>query len=129
MAVTAEQLARGLYTVLQHEPKHQQKALHEFVAMVEEQGLMNLLPHVVRYLEYYLERDQKREQVHITLARKHDDHVLQAIVKRVETEGKPEVIVSIDESIGGGFIAQHNNVVYDGSVKGQLQRVKAELAK
>lgn len=129
MAISAQELAKGLLETLQAQPKHQTKIAHEFVSMMEEQGLVSLLPQVVSYLEYYAGVREREKELHITVAHKPDKQALEGIIKSIKGEQVPDPVVHVDESLVGGFVAEHENIVYDGSVKNQLNQVTQWLTK
>ncbi len=69
--------------------------------------------------------------VQITTAGAPSREELDAITKSMEAHlgSKVKVHAQIDESILGGVVAQVGSIVYDGSVRGRLARLREELVK
>ena len=127
MAISAQQLAKSLFAALNDNPDNQRKITKAFFDFVDEKKLLPLLPYVVDSLERMQKVDKDRITLKITLQKKHSQLVIDQIKKKIKTPDNVDVNVDIDESIRGGFIAQYDNVVYDGSVATQLGKAEKKL--
>ncbi len=70
----------------------------------------------------------KKEEVQLVLARKHSDGLIGEIGEAIKQKiGKePNITVSIDESIIGGFVVHTKKFIVDCSIKNSLGRLAAQ---
>ncbi len=125
MALTSQQLGTGLWQALQAEGADAAAITKAFLTMIEEQRLVALLPHVVKQLQFLHAQHTKQHTLRITVARKQSDAVIDELTKKIGTVAAVET--TEDESLIGGFVAQYNNKVYDGSVATQLRKAEQIL--
>jgi len=123
--VTSKNLAL-LISVLDKKYKDPDKAVEKFVIYAKRKNLLYKLPNVLKHLE---RRAENRKDKHVTLTVSRD--IAPETEKIIRTFiGAGEFIPiekKIDPGILGGFIAEHNNLVYDGSIDRQLKRLKEVL--
>jgi F-type H+-transporting ATPase subunit delta len=101
-----------------------------FLAVLIDHRRIEQLPEIVREVESELDTRQGFAEAEVTSARE-----LTAIEKGA-LEGKIVTMIgkkvrahyAIDPGILGGAIVRLGSTIYDGSVKGQLQRMKEQLA-
>ncbi len=127
MAVSAHNLAKSFFDALHENPERQSRVVDIFLEFLEEKKLLALLPHIVRSLEKLQEVEKSKQTLKITLQQNHAKDVIEQIRKKINAPDSADTKVVIDDDIKGGFIAQYNNVVYDGSVATQLQQIKKRL--
>ena len=70
----------------------------------------------------------KKEEVRVVLARQHSDGLINEIGEAIKQKiGKePNITVSIDESIIGGFVVHTKKFIVDCSIKNSLGRLAAQ---
>jgi F-type H+-transporting ATPase subunit delta len=104
--------------------------VRNFVAVLIDHRRIALLEEVVQDSEKELNRRLGFAEAHITSARELTSAERRALESQVEklTGSKIRARYGRDESILGGAIVQVGSTIYDGSVKGQLERIREELA-
>jgi F-type H+-transporting ATPase subunit delta len=106
------------------------RPVRNFVAVLIDHRRIALLEEVVEDSEKELNRRLGFAEAHITSARELSSAERRALESQVEklTGSKIRARYGRDESILGGAIVQVGSTIYDGSVKGQLERIREELA-
>jgi F0F1-type ATP synthase delta subunit len=99
------------------------------LAYLKKQNLEHLLPEILRILEQEGLKEAEQESVVIETAREVSESMLKQISSKLLdcAEGKPEQVVN--EDLIGGFVAKHNGVIYDASLKRKIELLKKELVK
>lgn len=92
----------------------------------------NRLAYVAGVADYFGElADAKlgRIRAHVTTATAIDDAALKAIADQLGATTKATVLVehAVDPAIVGGVVAQIGSIVYDGSLRTQLEQLKTTL--
>ena len=66
---------------------------------------------------------------HLVTSTTLDDHTIQRLkdIVKAQTKSKVEFELEQDPSLIGGFILEYDTYRFDGSVRGQLQRIKKQL--
>jgi F-type H+-transporting ATPase subunit delta len=100
-----------------------------FIAVLIDHGRMRFLPEIVNELELELDRRLGFTDAEITSARELNGNERQALEQQVEslTGKKVRARYSRDGSILGGAVVRLGSTIYDGSVKGQLERIREQL--
>jgi F-type H+-transporting ATPase subunit delta len=127
-SVPAEQKRALLDAIVARE--NVSKPARNFLAVLIDHRRIEQLPEIVREVESELDTRQGFAETDVTSARE-----LSAIEKGA-LEGKIAAMTgkkvrahyAIDPRILGGAIVRLGSTIYDGSVKGQLQRMKEQLA-
>lgn len=102
------------------------KAVEVFVKYVKHKDLIYKLPNVLKHLERNAGR-AKDSFVDLAVAHEVTAETLKEIRKFIGVGEHIAVNKKIDSKLLGGFVAEHNNLVYDGSVGGQLKRLRETL--
>lgn len=107
------------------------KLVEDFVGLVAAQGRMDYLAEIARAYRGLLdqERGQVRAQVRSPVAL--SDRERGRLAARLGRIAGKEVIVeaSVDSALLGGFVAQIGSLVVDGSLDGQLARMRERLVR
>ncbi len=127
MAISATQLADGLVRAVSKDPKKEKLVVENFLTYLEEKHLMGLLLNVVKHLKRKEHEARLKKSVQITVARELDKLVIERIKQFVGASKDTEVIITLDESVKGGFVAQYKNKIFDGTVKNQLSKAEQLL--
>jgi F-type H+-transporting ATPase subunit delta len=101
-----------------------------FIAVLIQHDRLNMLDEVLA--EYRREMNQRLgiSEVHVTTARPLEADERQGIEQNVAklTGTQVQATYHEDKSLLGGVVVRVGSVVYDGSVKGRLERLKEQLA-
>ncbi len=102
-----------------------------FLVLLVERNRMDVLPEIVEVYRELLDDAMGRVRGVLYVPFELPEEKLQEIVKGLEEKVGKKVIlrVELDPSIIGGAVAKIGGVVYDGSVKAQLRRLRENLAK
>jgi len=99
-------------------PDKTEEIAKTFVQLMKERGLDYQLSNILKIIEQKAENS--RRVLYITLAE--ELGVVEDIKKLIGVKDV-EVIVNIDKSLKGGFIAQYNGKLYNGSISQQLDKI------
>jgi F-type H+-transporting ATPase subunit delta len=118
--LVVEELARrlGLSTVVRN-----------FMLLLLDKGRIGALPDIARALRELVDEHAGRVRATVTTARPLDPALEQRLKTALErTSGKVVLLEKKeDPSILGGVVTQLGDVLYDGSVRTQLQQLREEL--
>lgn len=124
MAISALQLAESLIRAVSRDEKNESAIVKNFVQYLEEKHLLGLLPNVVAHMKRKEHEARLARSVQVTVAHELDGDGIEKIKQYVGASSDTEVIVTIDESVTGGFVAQYSNKIFDGTVKNQLSKAE-----
>jgi F-type H+-transporting ATPase subunit delta len=105
------------------------RPVRNFVAVIMDKGRIKFLPEIVAHFAQELNHRQGFAEAEITTARdlSADERVeLEQDLARV-TGKKIKARYEQDRRILGGAVARVGSTVFDGSVKGQLERIRKQL--
>jgi F0F1-type ATP synthase delta subunit len=105
------------------------KLVRNTLAYLKKQNLTHLLPEVLRILEQHAAAEAERESVVIETSHKVSEKTLSEISDKVLSGAKEKPEQIVNEELIGGFVAKHNGVIYDASLKRKLELLKKELTK
>ena len=85
----------------------------------------NIIDDVLMELEEAILIKNNQKKVQLTIAHKHSEKVLENISKVIKDilKNDIELVVKIDPSIIGGFVAQTDSLLIDGSIKNNLLKL------
>jgi F-type H+-transporting ATPase subunit delta len=85
----------------------------------------NIIIEILTELENMILEENNKVKINLTLAFKHDDEIIQKIIKQIEKilECQVEETLFIDPSLIGGFVAETETVRIDGSVHNNLAKL------
>ena len=127
-AIPAEQKRRLLDAIVQRESIS--RPVRNFVAVLIDHRRIPLVAEVARALEQELNSRLGFAEAQITSARELSAAERRSLESQVEKliGKKVRARYDRDESILGGAIVQVGSTIYDGSVKGQLERIREQLS-
>jgi F-type H+-transporting ATPase subunit delta len=127
-AIPAEQKRSLLDAIVERE--NIVKLVRNFVAVLIDHRRIEQLPEIAREVESELDARLGFAEADVTSARELSEQEKGALEGRVETMTGKKVRAhyGIDPTILGGAIVRLGSTIYDGSVKGQLQRMKEQLS-
>jgi F-type H+-transporting ATPase subunit delta len=105
------------------------RQLRNFVALLIDQGRINLLPELVEQLESELNSRSGRVHAEIVSARELVEGQRVALLAELGRLTGKAILprYAIDASLIGGVKVRVGSTIYDGSVRGQLQRIRQQL--
>ena len=127
-SITAEQKRAVLDAIVARQGIS--RTVRNFVAVLIDHRRINFLGPIVKQFELELNQRLGFTEAEITSARDLDQSDRRMIEGRVETltGKKVRARYSRDESLLGGAVVKVGSTIYDGSVKGQLERIKQALS-
>ncbi len=130
MRFTTQQYAQALYDSL-HEtrPENHDQVISNFIAVLKQGGDGD---HYEAIVEQYAKLDREArgiKQVEVTVAREGEmnNELMQQLNHLVGKDA--EIHQRVDAGIIGGVIIKIEDTLIDGSVKGQLEKLRHNLAK
>lgn len=104
--------------------------LGNLLGLVLRRRRVDTLPHIAREYRRLYNRRAGIVEATATSALELDQAELAALTKRLETMtgDKIELATTVDPSILGGIQVRIGDTLYDGSVRGRLERLRARLA-
>ena len=107
------------------------ETVDNFLSLIIDKNRIEFLPLIVKRYEELLDSIEDRVRAEVVFAKKMPDSVIDKIKEAFQKTSGKEVIIEIkeDPSIIGGAITKLGNVIYDGSVKTQLENIKRSIIK
>jgi F-type H+-transporting ATPase subunit delta len=127
-SITAEQKRAVLDAIVARQGISQ--TVRNFVAVLIDHRRINFLAPIVKQFEQELNQRLGFAEAEITSARElnpADRHTLEAQMEKL-TGKKVRAHYSRDEAILGGAVVKIGSTIYDGSVNGQLERIKQAIS-
>ncbi|HWM85732.1 MAG TPA: ATP synthase F1 subunit delta [Kofleriaceae bacterium] len=105
------------------------KAVINFTRLLLDRERVNALPAIARELDRMIDERAGRVAARVTSATPLDEQQKKRLVKTLESLSgkKVDMAVEHDPSLLGGVVAQVGDVVYDGSLRTQLERIRQDL--
>lgn len=119
--MTTKHYAKILYS-LANGSEDVESAVDVFFNFLRERHVLKKLDRILEYYAKYTEERDGVKRIEITSARKLEKETI-AVIKKQFGE-KVKIKEEVDESILGGCIIREKNIILDGSVRMQLQRLK-----
>ena len=107
------------------------ETIDNFLSLLIDKNRILFLPLIIKRYEDILDSIEGRIRAEIIFAKKMPDKVINRLKDAFQKSSGKEVILEIkeDPSIMGGAITKLGNVIYDGSVKTQLENIKRSIIK
>jgi F-type H+-transporting ATPase subunit delta len=105
------------------------RQVRNFIAVLTDHRRLPLFSEILKQLELELDERQGFAEAQVSTARQLSDpekQMLEAEITRM-TGKKVRARYEQDTSLLGGAVVQVGSTIYDGSVKGQLDRIKEQL--
>lgn len=127
-AVPAEQKRKLLDAIVQREGID--RPVRNLVAVLIDHRRLSFLPRIVEQLEKELDARMGFAEAQISSARELGDAEKRALESQIEktTGRKVRAQYGLDPSLLGGAVVRIGSTIYDGSVKGQLERIKEAIS-
>ena len=127
-AVPAEQKRHLLDAIVQREGV--EKPVRNLAAVLIDHHRIPFLERIVAQLEKELDARMGLAEAHVTSARELGDAEKRALEAQIEkvTGKKVRARFGLDASLLGGAVVRVGSTIYDGSVKGQLEKIKEAIS-
>ena len=127
-AVPADQKRRLLDAIVQQEGIDKQ--VRNLVAVLMDHRRLSFLPRIIEQLEKELDSRLGFAEALISSARELGDAERRTLEAQIEktTGKKVRASYGLDPSLLGGAVVRIGSTIYDGSVKGQLERIKEAIS-
>jgi F-type H+-transporting ATPase subunit delta len=127
-AVPADQKRRLLDAITQREGI--EKHVRNLVAVLIDHRRIQFLERITQQLEKELDARMGLAEAHVTSARELGDAEKRALEAQVEkvTGKKVRAHFALDASLLGGALIRIGSTIYDGSVKGQLEKIREAIS-
>jgi F-type H+-transporting ATPase subunit delta len=127
-AVPAEQKRKLLDAIVQREGID--KPVRNLVAVLIDHRRVQFLPRIVEQLEKELDARLGFAEAQISSARELGDAEKRALEAQIEktTGKKVRARYALDSSLLGGALVRVGSTIYDGSVKGQLEKIREAIS-
>jgi F-type H+-transporting ATPase subunit delta len=105
-------------------------AVRNLVAVIIDHGRISMLPQIARQFEAELNRRLGFAEAEVTSSRELSPEEKRALELQIAemTGKKVQAQYSTDANILGGAMVKIGSTIYDGSVRGQLRRMKEQLS-
>ncbi len=125
MSVSSRQLAEVLFSSFENLPEDKtERVLSEFLTFCRDKKLMYLLPRVLYHLERMANEKASVNSLRMIFARKQDKSIVDMVSGFIKAKPDTVVSIDIDEDLIGGFVVLYQNIIFDGSIKRQLNRAE-----
>jgi len=127
-AVPAEQKRKLLDAIVQRDGID--RPVRNLIAVLIDNRRLNFLPRIVEQFEKELDRRMGLADAQISSARELGDaekHTLEVEIAKL-TGKRVRAQYGLDPSLLGGAVVRIGSTIYDGSVKGQLERIKEAIS-
>jgi F-type H+-transporting ATPase subunit delta len=127
-AVPAEQKRKLLDAIVEREGI--EKHVRNLVAVLIDHRRIAFLDRITEQLEKELDARMGFAEAQVTSARELGDNEKRALEGQIEkvTGKKVRAHFSLDASLLGGAVVRVGSTIYDGSVKGQLEKIKEAIS-
>lgn len=107
------------------------KLVQDFLGLVADRGRADHLPEIISAYRLLVDAEHGRARAQVRTAVPFTDAEKQQLATRLERVLGKRIIVEeqVDSSLLGGFIAQVGSLILDGSLDGQLARMRQRLAR
>lgn len=127
-AVPADQKRNLLDAIVQREGL--EKPVRNLVAVLIDHRRLPFLPRIVEQFEKELDSRLGFAEAQISSARELGDAEKRALEAQIQktTGKKVRASYGLDSSLLGGAVVRVGSTIYDGSVKGQLERIREQIS-
>jgi F0F1-type ATP synthase delta subunit len=127
--ISSKNLADAIYSISLDHKKDDAILIDAIISYVKKYKLESLLPKALIYLEDKASKELGWNTLSILSRINIDKVTSDSIVKKIKADGAKNIKNGIDESLIGVFTATYKGVIYDASIKNQLQLLRNSLTK
>lgn len=124
--ISSRELAKSFIQLAESE-KNADEVSEVCLAFLRDNHLEHLLSHIVKHMEHMTKADEHKNTLRLVSAfAKQGEEIAKEVIKKLAIEPK-DTIVTHDESLVGGFIAEYQGVRYDASIRNKLTLLQETL--
>jgi len=131
MRITTKQLAQTLYDLTDGKSKSEiEKSVADFARYIYKNRKLKLTDKIIEQFAAIYNQRKGIVEAEVATREKMDEALEKKVKHFLKEKYRAEEVVLkniIDESVKGGMIVKVGDEVMDGSIKGQLDRLKQEL--
>lgn len=121
-----QQYAKMLYAItIDLNEREYSHAIDVFIIYLQQQQVISKLPYIIEEFVHYAKKKDGIQELSMSSARPLTEKQVEEIASTFGE--KPEVQTTVDESLVGGVVVRTNEIIFDGSMKTQLEKLKASL--
>jgi F-type H+-transporting ATPase subunit delta len=100
-----------------------------FILFLIKKGRLSLFSEICEFYESLLDTAEGRLRAEVRLAVKTGDEVIQKMKSKLEEITGKKVVLSVhlDQSLIGGVVVKSGDLIFDGSIKTQLEKIEDRL--
>lgn len=102
-----------------------ESVIKNFISFLREEQMISKATYIMREFETYAKKQEGIEQIEIVSVRLLSETQIKEISKHFGSQ--VEASVTMDPSLIGGIKVKTENTILDGSIKGQLEKLKQQL--
>ncbi|MBN2340904.1 MAG: ATP synthase F1 subunit delta [Deltaproteobacteria bacterium] len=105
------------------------KTTRNFFSLLNEKKRVSEISAISRELQMLADKKENRIRAEVVSAAPVNETVVASIKAAIEASTRKTVVVSkrVDESLIGGIVTRVGDLVYDGSIRTQLNRIKEDM--
>ncbi len=127
--ISSKNLADSIYKLSKDSSLKKEDVLNTILDYINIHKLEPLLSQTVRYLEMKEKKELIWDTLNIESGLTIDDFIVKDIKERLNATQTGKVSIVINKELIGGFKAIYRGVIYDASIKNQLQLLRNALTK
>jgi len=127
--ISSKNLADAICQLSETSKKGDDAIVNSFLEYVKEYRLEPLLPKVIMFLEDIIYKKTKWDTLEINSSIEISNEIKIKIQEKLNATDLKNITSKVDENLIGGFVATHKGVIYDASIKNQLQLLRNALTK
>jgi len=99
-----------------------------FMQYLKSKKLEYIIPSVLKHLEIIEKREKDLLTAKISFGKEPTDETVKMVKNHIKLgEKDTDVVVDVEKDLIGGFVAEYNGVIYDGSLKGYIRGLEKAL--
>ena len=127
--ISSKNLADAIYNISLDHTQSDTVLIDAILSYVKKYKLESLLPKTLIYLEDKVNKDLDWNTLSILSKTEINKEVSGSIAQKIKAEEAKKINIRLDENLIGGFMATYKGIIYDASIKNQLQLLRNSLTK
>jgi len=127
--ISSKNLADAIYEISLDSKQDDTVFLASILDYIKEYKLESLLPKVIIYLEDKLNKELEWNTLSIESGLDISEEIKQKIKSRLNADNAKSITSTVDKDLIGGFTATYQGVIYNASLKNQLELLRNALTK
>jgi len=127
--ISSKNLAEAIYKISLESKKDNKVIVEAILIYIQKYKLESLLPKTLVYLEDKLKKDLNWNTFFLESRFSLKNELIDDIKNKLKVNKTANVLLNKNENLIGGFRATYQGIIYDASIKNQLQLLKNYLIK